>query len=134
NSTAYGRQRRGFWGPRASKRRGNSDLAAITSGRKRSGFEQQRSDGTGQDLPETVHAASLISNNFQDLGVPPILGRGLWPSDAVDGQEPRPVAVLSHRFWRRHYLSNPDVVGRTLHLDHRNYEIVGVAAPRFTWY
>jgi predicted permease len=31
-------------------------------------------------------------------------------------------------------LSNPDVVGRTLQLDHRNFEIVGVAAPRFTWY
>src|SRR5450432_2194862 len=89
---------------------------------------------TGQDLPETVHAVSLISNNFQDLGVPALLGRGLWPSDAVDGQEPRLVAVLSYRFWRRHYLSNPDVVGRTLQLDHRNFEIVGVAAPRFTWY
>jgi predicted permease len=88
---------------------------------------------TGQDVPESVNTASLISSNFQDLGVPPILGRGLWPSDAVDGQEPRPVAVLSYRFWRRHYLSNPDVVGRTLQLDHRNYEIVGVAAPRFTW-
>ena len=89
---------------------------------------------TGQDLPETVHAVSLISNNFQDLGVPALLGRGLWPSDAVDGQDPRPVVVLSYRFWRRHYLSNPDVVGRTLQLDHRNFEIVGVAAPRFTWY
>jgi len=89
---------------------------------------------TGQDLPETVHAVSLISNNFQDLGVPALLGRGLWPSDAAEGQEPRPVAVLSYRFWRRQYLSNPDVVGRTLQLDHRNFEIVGVAAPRFTWY
>ena len=89
---------------------------------------------TGQDLPETVHAVSLISNNFQDLGVPALLGRGLWPSDAVDGQDPRPVVVLSYRFWRRRYLSNPDVVGRTLQLDHRNFEIVGVAAPRFTWY
>jgi predicted permease len=89
---------------------------------------------TGQDLPETVHAVSLISNNFQDLGVPALLGRELWPSDAVDGQEPRPVAVLSYRFWRRHYLSDLDVVGRTLQLDHRNFEIVGVAAPRFTWY
>ncbi len=29
--------------------------------------------------------------------------------------------------------SNPDVIGRTLQLDHKNYEIVGVAAPRFTW-
>ena len=89
---------------------------------------------TGQDLPQTVHAVSLISNNFQDLGVPALLGRGLWPSDAVDDQEPRPVVVLSYRFWRRQYLSNPDVIGRTLQLDHRNFEIVGVAAPRFTWY
>ena len=88
---------------------------------------------TGQDLPENVIAVSLISNGFQDLGVPPLLGRGLWPSDAVDGQEPRPVVLLSYRFWRRHYLSNPDVLGRTLQLDHRNLEIVGVAAPRFTW-
>jgi predicted permease len=88
---------------------------------------------TGQDLPENVYTVSLISNSFQDLGVPPVLGRGLWPSDAVDGQEPRPVAVLSYRFWRKHYFSNPDVLGRTLQLNHRNFEIVGVAAPRFTW-
>jgi predicted permease len=88
---------------------------------------------TGQDLPENVRTVSLISNSFQDLGVAPVLGRGLWPSDAVDGQEPKPVVVLSYRFWREHYLSNPDVLGRTLQLDHRNFEIVGVAAPRFTW-
>ena len=88
---------------------------------------------TGQDLPENVNTVSLISNGFQDLGVPPILGRGLWPSDAVDGQDPRPVALLSYRFWREHYVSNPDVLGRTLQLDHKNFEIVGVAAPRFTW-
>jgi hypothetical protein len=57
---------------------------------------------TGQELPENVVTVSLISNAFQDLGVPPILGRGLWPSDAVDGQDPRPVALLSYRFWRKH--------------------------------
>ncbi len=88
---------------------------------------------TGQDLPENVHTGSLISNGFQNLGVPPVLGRGLWPSDAVDGQDPRPVALLSYRFWRKHYLSDPHVVGRTIQLDHKNFEIVGVAAPRFTW-
>jgi len=88
---------------------------------------------TGQDLPENVSTVSLISNSFQDLGVPPVLGRGLWASDAVDGQDPKPVVVLSYRFWREHYLSNPDVLGHKLQLDHRNFEIVGVAAPRFTW-
>src|SRR5579864_550257 len=51
---------------------------------------------TGQDVPGSVNTASLISNGFQDLGVPPILGRGLWPSDAVDGLDPRPVALLSY--------------------------------------
>ncbi len=88
---------------------------------------------TGQDLPENVNAVSLISNAFQDLGVPPLLGRGIWPSDAVDGQEPQPVVLLSYKFWRRHYLSNPDVLGHTLQLDHKNFKIVGVAAPRFAW-
>lgn len=88
---------------------------------------------TGQDLPENVNAVSLISNAFQDLGVPPLLGRGIWPSDAADGQEPQPVALLSYKFWRKHYLSNPDVLGHTLQLDHKNFKIVGVAAPRFAW-
>ncbi len=88
---------------------------------------------TGQDLPENVNTASLTSNSFQDLGVPTVLGRGLWSSDAIDGQDPKPVLVLSYKFWRKHYLSNPDVVGRSLQLDHKNFEIVGVASPRFTW-
>jgi predicted permease len=88
---------------------------------------------TGQDLPENVNAVSLISNAFQDLGVPPLLGRGIWPSDAVDGQEPQPVVLLSYKFWRKHYLSNPDVLGHTLQLDHKSFKIVGVAAPRFAW-
>ena len=88
---------------------------------------------TGEDLPENVNAVSLISNAFQDLGVPPLLGRGIWPSDAVDGQEPQPVVLLSYKFWRKHYLSNPDVLGHTLQLDHKNFKIVGVAAPRFAW-
>jgi predicted permease len=88
---------------------------------------------TGQDIPESVKTVSLISNGFQDLGVPPVLGRGLWPSDAVDGQEPQPVVVLSYNFWRKHYSSKPDALGHTLELDHRSFKIVGVAAPRFTW-
>ena len=88
---------------------------------------------TGENLSENVNAVNLVSSGFQDLGVPPLLGRGLLPSDAVDGQDPQPVAVLSYRFWRKHYLSNPDVVGRLLQLDHKNFEIVGVAAPRFAW-
>ena len=89
---------------------------------------------TGHDLPENVNAIGLISTGFNDLGVPPVLGRGLLPSDAIDGQDPQPVTVLSYKFWQKHFFSNPDVLGKTLQLDRKSYLIVGVAAPRFTWY
>ncbi len=89
---------------------------------------------TGPDVPENVYTIGLISTGFADLGVPPALGRGLQPSDAMDGQDPQPVVVLGYKFWQRHFSASPDAVGKTLQLDRKNFLIVGVAAPRFTWY
>jgi putative ABC transport system permease protein len=88
---------------------------------------------TGHDLPEDVNGVYVTSNTFNYLGVPPALGRGLVPSDAIDGQDPQPVVVLSYKFWQRHFGSDPAVLGRTLQLVRKNYTIIGVAAPRFTW-
>jgi len=89
---------------------------------------------TGRELPENVNAVGLISDGFETLGVPTLLGRGLLPADAIDGQDPQPVTIVSYKFWQSHYFSSPDVLGKMLQLDHQNYQIVGVAAPRFTWY
>ena len=88
---------------------------------------------TGADLPEDVAADFFSSNAFQYFGVPPALGRGLQPSDAVDGQDPQPVVVLGYKFWQRHFGGDPTVLGKTLQMVHKNYTIVGVAAKRFTW-
>ena len=88
---------------------------------------------TGHDLPEDVQGVYLTSNAFNFFGVPPAVGRGLIPADAIDGQEPQPVAVLSYKFWQRHFNSDAAVLGKTLQLVRKNYTIVGVAAPRFTW-
>jgi predicted permease len=88
---------------------------------------------TGHDLPEDVQGVYMTSNGFNFMGVPPALGRGLIPSDAIDGQEPQPVAVLGYKFWQRHFNSDPTILGRTIQLVRKNYTIVGVAAPRFTW-
>jgi len=44
------------------------------------------------------------------------------------------MAVQSYKFRQKQYLSNPDVLGEALQLDRKNYAILGVAAPRFTWY
>jgi predicted permease len=88
---------------------------------------------TGSDVPEDVQAVYLTSNGFNFFGVPALLGRGLQPSDAVDGQDPQPVAVLSYKLWQRHFHGDPAVLGQTLQMVRKNYTIVGVAAPRFTW-
>ncbi|HEX3820286.1 MAG TPA: ABC transporter permease [Candidatus Sulfotelmatobacter sp.] len=88
---------------------------------------------TGHDLPEDVQADYVTSNTFTFMGVPALFGRGLVPSDAVDGQEPQAVAVLGYKFWQRHFNSDPSVVGRTIQLVRKNYTIVGVVAQRFTW-
>src|SRR5579864_6075678 len=88
---------------------------------------------TGHDLPEDLQGIYLTSNTFLFMGVPPALGRGLVPSDAIDGQEPQAVAVLGYKFWQRHFNSDRGVIGQNLQLVRKNYTIVGVAAPRFTW-
>jgi len=88
---------------------------------------------TGHDIPEDVQGIYLSSNGFSFLGVPPALGRGLIPSDAIDGQEPEAVVVLGYKFWQRHFNGDPGVLGQNLQLVRKNYTIVGVAGPRFTW-
>jgi predicted permease len=88
---------------------------------------------TDGDLLEDVEGVFFSSNAFNYFGVPPLLGRGLQPSDAIDGQDPQPVVVLGYKFWQRHFNSNPAVVGLTMQMVRKNYTIVGVAAPRFTW-
>jgi predicted permease len=88
---------------------------------------------TGSDLPEDVQGVYLTSNGFNFLGVPATAGRGLQPSDALDGQDPQPVVVLGYKFWQRHFNSDPSVVGKTMQLVHKTYTIVGVAGSRFAW-
>ena len=88
---------------------------------------------TGGDLPEDVHAEMFTSNGWNFFGVPALLGRGILPSDAVGGEDPQPVAVLSYKFWQRRFAADPQIVGKTIQLAREPYTIVGVAPPRFTW-
>jgi predicted permease len=93
--------------------------------------EYQAAILTGREFPENVSVIGLDGDVFSDLGVPALFGRGILPSDTREDLQP--VAVLSYKFWQRHFLGDPNVLGRTLELDHKNYQVVGVAAPRFIW-
>jgi len=88
---------------------------------------------TGGDIPEDVVAYYGIGETFPTLGVPPVLGRNLGPSDSPDGQEPQPVVLLHYRFWQRYFNGDHAIIGKALELDHKRYTIIGVTRPNFTW-
>jgi predicted permease len=96
-------------------------------------FDYTSQTVTGGDLPDDVTAIKMTGSAFRFLGLTPLLGRYIVPSDAPDGQDPQPVAVLSYKFWQRHYRGDPAVVGKTIQLTHKTYAILGVMPPRFTW-
>ena len=88
---------------------------------------------TDGDIPEDVVAAYVSPNAPNHWGVPALMGRWLVPADAPPGQDAERVVVLSHAFWQRYYSADPNVVGRTIQLVRKNYQIVGVMPPRFRW-
>jgi len=73
----------------------------------------------------------LVSGNyFEVLGVRPTLGRLISvEDDRVRGAHP--VTVLSHRSWQDRFGGDPNIVGNTVVVNGRSYEIIGVAAPGF---
>jgi predicted permease len=116
-----------FTGPQYQKLRESSLVESMA------GFQGESLTTTGGELPEDLHATLFTGNAFNLFGVPALLGRGLQPSDAPEGPDPEPVAVLGYKFWQRHYNGERDIVGKTIQLAHKTYTIVGVAQPRFTW-
>jgi hypothetical protein len=72
----------------------------------------------------------VTSNHFAMLGVQPLLGRMLVPSDD-DPSAPR-VIVIAHRMWQREFGSDPAIVGKTITLRGQAYSIAGVAPATFT--
>ena len=88
---------------------------------------------TDGDIPEDVSASYVSPNAPGHWGVPALLGRWLVPADAPPGQDPARVVVLGYQFWQRYYSGDPAVVGRTIQLVRKDYQIVGVMPPRYRW-
>jgi putative ABC transport system permease protein len=89
---------------------------------------------TGEFAPESFGGVLLSGNAFNFLGVPPVVGRTIQPTDIRPDGEAEPVVVLSYRLWLRLFEGSPSAVGRTLRLNGRPHTIVGVMPPRFGWY
>ncbi len=85
---------------------------------------------TGRGDPQLLMGQIVSGNYFSTLGIQPAVGRGFLPEeDAVPGA--RAVAVISYALWRRLYGADPDVTSRSISLNGREYQIVGVAPRDF---
>ena len=86
----------------------------------------------GQQLendPHPVQVGFVTENYFQELGVPPALGRMIDPTQ--DSQGSSPVVVLSDSFWRSHYASDANIVGKIIHINQKPATVIGVTSPLF---
>jgi putative ABC transport system permease protein len=92
-------------------------------------FEPWQPVMTGEQTPERLEGQSVSANYFAMLGIRPALGRDFQPSDDVF-RAPR-VAVISDRFWRQRFGSDPGVIGRAVRLDDDVYTVVGVMPRNF---
>src|SRR4051812_16609741 len=89
---------------------------------------------TGDRAPESVNGVLLTGNALNFLGVPPVIGRTIQPSDVHADGTTEPVVVISHRLWLRLFEGRPEAIGSALRLNNVPRTIIGVMPPRFGWY
>lgn len=85
----------------------------------------------GLGEPRQVRAGVVSGNYFEVMGLRPVLGRLLTPSD--DGPAAAGAAVLTYAFWTSAFNRDPAIIGKTVRFDtlfgSRPAVIVGVLEP-----
>src|SRR3984957_9999434 len=84
---------------------------------------------TGAGEAEQVGAEFISSDFFSVLGVKPQIGRTFAEDEERVGAAP--VALISAGLWQRKFSSAPDILGKNITLDGRDYTIVGVIPASF---
>jgi predicted permease len=85
----------------------------------------------GMGSPREIPAGVVDGHYFDVMGLRPVLGRLLGPSD--DGPNAAGAIVLTYRFWTASLHSDPSVIGKAVRLDggqgSRTAVVVGVLEP-----
>ena len=107
-----------------------SDLQRVKGFSGVAGYARQTLTAGRGDNTEKLSAELATASYFAVLGVRPQLGR--FFSEEEDRMDSEGTAVLSHEYWRTHFGSARNVVGRTLDIGSRSYRVIGVAPRGFT--
>ena len=70
---------------------------------------------TGRGEPQSATSIMVVGNFFQVFGVQPVIGRLFTPEEARGG--PHPVALLSNAYWRRQFMGDPAILGKSIELN-----------------
>ena len=85
---------------------------------------------TANNQAAEVQGAVVSANYFPTLGVIPRLGRFFTPQeDSVPDRDA--VAVIGNSLWRDWFGADPAVVAKTMHINGRVFQIIGVAPESF---
>lgn len=83
-----------------------------------------------EEQPERVNAELVSASYFPLLGLKPVVGRFFTGEEDAKPFEDY-VAVLGHGLWTRRFGGDRSIVGRTVDLNGRSYQVVGVAPQGF---
>ncbi|MBV8516199.1 MAG: ABC transporter permease [Acidobacteria bacterium] len=78
--------------------------------------------------PQGIAGSTVTGGIFRLFGVRPIVGRDFAPEDDVPNAR---VVILSHGCWQRRFGGDANAIGRTIFLDGKPMEIIGVMPRGF---
>lgn len=92
-------------------------------------FDQQTVSVRLDDQTQAAFGELVTANYFTVVGIPAAVGRMLRAEDGRPGAVP--VAVLSDRYWRRHFGAARDIAGRSIVVNNAEFMVAGVAPASF---
>ena len=85
----------------------------------------------GGTEPERIQGAGVSPGLFSILRARPRIGRVFEAED--DKPDRNPVAIISSALWQRNFSSDPEVIGKTIKLNEKDYTVVGVMPADFAF-
>jgi putative ABC transport system permease protein len=86
----------------------------------------------GSGDPEQLEGGAITAGFFRVLGVKMLAGRDFLPEEDQPGHDNN-VVLLRHRFWKTHFNGDPQAIGKTIRLNSKSFQIVGVLPPGEPW-
>jgi putative ABC transport system permease protein len=92
------------------------------------GYQQDGFELSGVGEPAQINGSRLTASVFPTLGVQPLMGRTFTEQDDAGRQQ---VAVISYQMWHSRLHGDPQILGQTILLDRKPYQIIGVMPREF---